>query len=162
MESLTFYWEITSRFGNWKVLYSNPSDTSSEDCKMTRPQEQQDVSASTIHEECPDETVNYNAPTENYGENNDWSKNDWSKKDDEQHTFFNSNNQRKGGLFRSSQRGRGGNQVGTSRSYGYYDDPDLYENINISEASNSPIRPKKNPQPRQYTSIWEYEPREFL
>ena len=107
---------------------------------MTRPQDQQDVSASTIHE---DETVKNDAPTENYGENNDWSKNDWSKKDDEQHTFFNSNNQRGGGLFRSSQRERGGNQVGTSCSYGYYGDSDLYENINISEASNSPIRPQK-------------------
>src|SRR5947208_10228312 len=30
VESLKFYWEITSRFGNWKILYSNPSDTSSE------------------------------------------------------------------------------------------------------------------------------------
>src|SRR6185437_13260332 len=36
VESLKFYWEITSRFGNWKVLYSNPSDTSSEDYKMIR------------------------------------------------------------------------------------------------------------------------------
>src|SRR2546421_5946882 len=119
VKSLKFYWEITSRFGNWKVLYSNPSDISSEDIKMTRPQDQQDVSTSTIHEECPDETVNYNAPTENYGEN-DWSKNGWNKKDDDQHAFFNSNNQRRGGLFHPSQRGRGGNQVGISRSYEYY------------------------------------------
>ena len=40
VESLKFYWEITSRFGNWKILYSNPSDTSSKDYKMTRPQDQ--------------------------------------------------------------------------------------------------------------------------
>ena len=54
MKSLKFYWEITSRFGNWKVLYLNPSDTSSEDYKMTRPQDQQDVSASTVQESLND------------------------------------------------------------------------------------------------------------
>ena len=53
--------------------------------------------------------------------------------------------------------------MGTSRSYGYYGDSDLYENINISEASNSPIRPQKNSRARQSVSIWEkYEPREFI
>src|SRR6185312_9675532 len=64
VESLQFYWEITSRFRNWKVLYSNPSDTSSEDCKMIRPQDQQDVSASTVQESL-DDTISGAKPLTN-------------------------------------------------------------------------------------------------
>jgi len=64
VESLKFYWEITSRFGNWKILYSNPSDTSSEDLKMTSPQDQQDISVSTINEESVGNTVKGNKSLE--------------------------------------------------------------------------------------------------
>src|ERR1043166_2723508 len=102
VESLKFYWEITSRFGNWKVLYSNPSDTSSEDFKMTRPQDQQDVSASTIQGEALDDTDSGAKPL---GEQD--SDNDWTKKDDEydtQYSIYNTSNQRGRGSFRQAQR----------------------------------------------------------
>ena len=52
--------------------------------------------------------------------------------------------------------------MGTSRGYSYYDGSGLYDNLNISEASNSPIRPQKNPRARQAPSIWSFEPQEFL
>ena len=51
---------------------------------------------------------------------------------------------------------------GGSYGYGYYGESEPYDNIYISEASNSPIRPRRNPQPRQLTTIWDYEPREFI
>ena len=144
VESLKFYWEITSRFRNWKVLYSNPSDTSSEDCKMTRPQDQQDVSASTVQESL-DDTISGAKPLNERDPDNDWTKGEDSEEDD-QHVFTSNKNQRGGRLFRSAQRGgKGGNQMGTSRGYSYYDGSGLYDNLNISEASNSPIRPQKNP-----------------
>src|SRR2546421_7180854 len=131
---------------------------------MTRPQDQQDVSASTVQESLND-TISGAKPLNELNErdpNNDWTRGEDSEEDD-QHVFTSSKNQRGGRLFRSPQRGRGGNQVGTSRSYGYYGDSDLYENINISEASNSPIRPQKNSRARQSISIWEkYEPQEFI
>ena len=103
MESLKFYWKITSRFRNWKVLYSNPSDTSSEDCKMTRPQEQQDVSASTVQESL-DDTISGAKPLNERDPDNDWTKGEDSEEDD-QHVFTSSKNQRGGRLFRSAQRG---------------------------------------------------------
>ena len=141
VESLKFYWEITSRFGNWKVLYSNPSDTSSEDFKMTRPQDQQDVSASTVQDDSLDATISGARPLTEQDPNNDWTKQD--DEYDTQYSIYNTSN----------QRGRGGNQAGISRSYGYFGGSDLYDNINISEASNSPIRTQRNSRLRQSTSL---------
>src|SRR5207248_8582619 len=83
VESLKFYWKIISHFGNWKVLYSNPSDTSSEDCKMTRPQDQQDVSASTVQESL-DDTISGAKPLNELNErdpNNDWTKREDSEEE---------------------------------------------------------------------------------
>ena len=51
---------------------------------------------------------------------------------------------------------------GGSYSYGHYGGSELYDNINISEASNSPIRPKRNPQIQRHAAVWDYEPREFI
>ena len=109
---------------------------------MTRPQDQQDVSASTVQESL-DDTISGAKPLNERDPDNDWTKGEDSEEDD-QHVFTSSKNQRGSRLFCSLQRAREGNQVGTSCSYGYYGDSDLYKNINISEAFNSPIRLQKN------------------
>ena len=165
IDSLKLYWEITNKFVNWKSLYSNPSDTSTEvieNNKMSGKEEQRrEQEEETNQETSPTHQLNltegeaseeqstikserFVASNENEQEDDNWIEGE----DDEENEFKQEQkhkilNQPFGSPRRVERTNNPYNFPSSSYNRNFSNinrGGDQYEEFNLSEASNSPVR----------------------